>query len=419
MEWLCLLVGLLAVASFDVGGRLTLAEILMFLTFPFVFTHRHAIFRERSFRWILILAVCYLCSQIFTDLIRHTPPEDWIRGWAKIVVFGIWLLWFGCVIDFKPRRFAYFLLGACCGGVIEAGLAEGFAMNTTMFKFVYGITLASFLVASGYLSGARIGGMAIAVSLTFLGLLSFILNARSLAGVCMLSGILSWASTGKSSFFRRLPNPAKIVLGIILATGVFGLYHIGASSGWFGTEAEEKFKMQAEKGGGSVFANARGETGASIPAIRDSPFIGHGSWAKNPKYVIMYLQNAGARLDTPNSLYLIRKALIPTHSHIFGGWVEAGLAGGVFWIFIFAFVGWTIIQAIGRNLQNLMPMICFMGMMFLWDLVFSPFGQDRRMNDAAVIVFFVVIAAYFRGMRMRREQIVPRVPAHRRQLIRA
>src|SRR5262249_49457743 len=118
------------------------------------------------------------------------------------------------------------------------------------------------------------------------------------------------------------------------------------------------------------------ESLVSTQAIADAPIIGHGSWAKDFDYVTLYVRALEERgvtiVGNP-----FRSALIPSHSFLFGSWVEAGILGGLFWIYILAICV--------RSLYSLLhippwsrPLVTFVTLSLIWDVLFSPFGAHER-----------------------------------------
>jgi O-antigen ligase len=80
--------------------------------------------------------------------------------------------------------------------------------------------------------------------------------------------------------------------------------------------------------------------------------------------------------------------MIPTHSHIFGAWVEAGLIGAVFWVFVLR----LIFRSMRRALDLRAPtdvLILLTGAMMIWDVFFSPFGANERLSWAAALVLLI------------------------------
>src|SRR5437660_8719552 len=102
-------------------------------------------------------------------------------------------------------------------------------------------------------------------------------------------------------------------------------------------------------------------------AIRDSPIIGHGSWAKNPKYVAA-LQDELHKAGYQGSTVPISPDLIPTHSHLFGAWVEAGILGAVFWFWALGLVA-SVLPRLHRLGDARVALVAFLAISFLWDVL--------------------------------------------------
>jgi hypothetical protein len=85
--------------------------------------------------------------------------------------------------------------------------------------------------------------------------------------------------------------------------------------------------------------------------------------------------------------------LIPTHSYLFGSWVEAGIFGGIFWSFIWGFAAYAFLHASGR--EPLLPLFAFASLMLMWDVLFSPLGTPTRF----VAPFFVAATVLFRSFQ--------------------
>jgi hypothetical protein len=78
--------------------------------------------------------------------------------------------------------------------------------------------------------------------------------------------------------------------------------------------------------------------------------------------------------------------LIPTHSHFFGGWVEAGLIGAIFWGWVLSLPLRAIIRLFHSNDPH-MPLLSFIAFFLIWDILFSPFGAIRRF----LIPFYTIV----------------------------
>ncbi len=122
----------------------------------------------------------------------------------------------------------------------------------------------------------------------------------------------------------------------------------------------------------------------------DSPIIGHGSWAKEPKYYEMLydaLVETGEQ-DEQRGGDIISggEPLIPAHSGIVNAWVWAGIFGLVFWIYIVFVVAKGILN-IALIRPPFAPLYMWLVISMFWDIFFSPFAASRRITDAFLLVF--------------------------------
>ena len=91
--------------------------------------------------------------------------------------------------------------------------------------------------------------------------------------------------------------------------------------------------------------------------------------------------------------YMALQSSIPTHSHILQGWVWAGLAGALFWLFIFGIIARGMIMAY-RSPTLLLGATLFLGFSALWDILFSPLSNIGRLRFAFVLVTILYALAY-------------------------
>jgi O-antigen ligase len=165
-----------------------------------------------------------------------------------------------------------------------------------------------------------------------------------------------------------------------------------------GENARQKYEQQA---GGELglLIGGRSEILVSFRAIMDSPIIGHGSWAKDYRYVneLIYLKRVlGYSPGQSNEL-----GLIPTHSHLFGAWVEAGILGAVFWIWVLSLPIRGMVMIIGVK-ENFTPLFVFFGFLLIWHVLFSPFGAELRF----IIPYCIVVMMSLLPPRSRRKHFV-------------
>jgi O-antigen ligase len=183
-------------------------------------------------------------------------------------------------------------------------------------------------------------------------------------------------------------NTLRIIVLLALAGGSAYLANqaiqVAAERGLFEQDLAQKFQTQSQGKLGVLFGG-RPETLVAIQAIRDSPIIGHGSFAVDQRYIelkqdIQY-EYGYSDTDTPEDVY----PTIPTHSHLTMAWVESGILGGALWIYILVLVIRAILR-ISLLRPNLAPLYCYFLVNFVWDVLYSPFGSVNRIWAAYAIL---------------------------------
>jgi hypothetical protein len=380
------------IADVALVGRLTFAEMLLVAALPLLaFGSRRPTPLVQQF---YIFSALWFLGAVVTDLVRQTPIDDVFRGWSKILFFMLNFTSIRLLVDGKRQRTLIFIFALLVAGVIRLRVQPdtselGADIFGSGWKFGYGqlVAGASFLVAAAMLSNpmTRMFGMA----LPFVdALLNLALLARNLFGLTALSALI-FAMT----FGRRRRNSPVYLMTIIAAVvalgwGSLSIYAYAAKSGFLGLDAQNKYELQTS-GTLGLLLGGRGESLASTQAIIDSPILGHGSWARDVTYVellVTRMEEAGYEIQgDPFS-----EDLIPSHSHLLGAWVEAGILGAVFWTWA-AWVAARGIYAVVTRPTPLSGFIIFIGLSLLWDIFFSPFGLERRVITPAWILLMILV----------------------------
>ena len=257
------------------------------------------------------------------------------------------------------------------------GLAVPFGMLTVLFS---SMTFRNNRVISAFI-------------LVLFGICSILLAGRSIGGVFILSGILTWYLSG--SYIRRnniLWDNVYIFIILIGVTAgaVYQGYSYVAENGYLGEVSRLKYLHQSSSQYG-LLLSGRVEVFASTQAISDSPIFGHGSWARDWKYIDL-LQKIREYDSENTTSYIPEDNLIPSHSHILGAWVESGVLGALFWFYIL----WSIFHCF-KNIKSkkteYLPIIIWALIMLVWDLFFSPMGAYQRVLSG----FYILVVLYARN----------------------
>jgi hypothetical protein len=232
--------------------------------------------------------------------------------------------------------------------------------------------------------------------------IDFALGSRNLAAATLTSGFLSAIArfnTKKTEaqaagILQVRPNsfvPLRSITGVAVLSAVLGIivfmsYRSAAESGLLGQEAALKYAKQSTTGTNLIFSS-RSEVFSEYLAIRESPIIGHGSYAPlttelRDKLLPWLLQN---RLQT--NLAQLESGInyvIPVHSGIFAFWVWFGILAVPF----FLYTVWRAISTI--RTRDALPIVYYFAVLTSWDVFFSPFGMYARMQYPLTLIGLLI-----------------------------
>ncbi|GAB4483422.1 MAG: hypothetical protein OHK0031_06710 [Anaerolineales bacterium] len=394
------LTGLLSLFYVTWGGQLYLGEIVLIGLAPLLLVQRgRALFRNRHTRIFLLLGGLWFGAQILTDLARHTPTADLVRGWSSIGVFLTSAASLYLLTANQMKRITIFGAGYLVSNLAALWLQPSPYFNNEPWKFGFGLPLTLLLFLLVSLNSRKQPGQAAGWlgALIFLSLTSIYLGARALGALTAMSAIFLWLRFAPLTKHWLARAQVKNLLFLLLIFAVSGLgllqgYVFAAQQNWLGNTARQKLETQYNGSLVGILVSGRADTFISIQAILDSPWLGHGSWAKNADYRLYYykIRDMGYQINLARmENYVSRSDLIPAHSHLTQAWVWSGLAGALFWGWIGLFILQTLLTANQRPNQ-LYPLLIFLALSGLWDIFFSPFGSSMRLLWAFRFVIFLL-----------------------------
>jgi hypothetical protein len=356
-----------------------------------------------------VLWAGWLLSQVVTDIVVGSAFEDFARGWAAIM-FTLTDFVAILVLAATPRRARLFALGLATGGILGYFIAPSIFAAAYPWKFAFGLPVAFGLAT--LLSGS-IGNrlpLLSAGTFVFFGGLNLFLGFRNLGGISLLTGgyLLLSAFAGRRqavlawSIRRTAAGLLLLAIGVL---GVLQLYDVAASQGFLGSAAQAEYESQS--GALGVLIGGRQDILVTSQAVIDSPILGHGSWAKDLKYVDLLVQRV-SDLGYVAATDYYDSGLIPQHSFVMGSWVWAGFLGAAFWLGVLGVAVWVLANLYVSRLE-LAPLVVFFAMFLLWNIVFSPYGASAR------ILACYGLALCLLGLRqMRRVDVGQTPPRHAR-----
>ena len=374
--------GCAGVYSVDLVGSLPGNEIVALILLPFLLFSRGKRAFRREYLWFYILLAGWLFGTIGGDLYLGVSVSDKLKGIARIVFLGIDFATLAILVNKKTRGMVVFALSITVVMIASARVYSGDSYTAWKFGGSYAVTTFVLLISS-YFYAIRKYWVCI---LLFLGLsaLNLIFAFRSqvaddLIAAALTAPILTSSTARLSRHSNKVREITKLVFVFGLAAG--GIFaadravNYAVNKNWFNENIEAKFQAQSA-GKLGVLVGGRPETLVAIRAIIDSPIIGHGSFAQDMKYVqmmqdIQYEFNYTDSDEPDESLGLA----IPTHSHLTQAWVESGILGGIFWIWVIALSCRAVLRLLFYRL-DLAPLYAFFLISFAWDILYSRWGAS-------------------------------------------
>lgn len=392
IDLLVFLIPCLKFVKISLVGVLSGSDILLLAIFLYLVFRWRIQFSTPASKKFIVLCSLWLASQCVTDVIRRSAFVDYARGWSNI---GMTLVNFAALFTLlygRPKRLVLYGWGLVFGRVLEyfANPSDVSIAYPWKFGFAFPVTWAVFLIASR--KECR-NSWSIALSV-IIGLINILAETRSLGLICLaaafyllVTGFLRRNRTGR---LKLRAGTVMLVAALVIlgAGGVFWAYQYAVGSGMLGEEARAKYESQSS-GKYGLLLGGRTEMLGYLPAIYDSPILGHGSWARDPAYLLeerQALALLGYTFADEVSPEQAEEGYIPAHSYIFGSWVWAGVLGAVFWSWVWVLTVRILMRVYPANIA-LLPFMAFASFEMLWDLLFSPYGAEWRI----IVPFYIVL----------------------------
>lgn len=387
---LLFVVGLLVFIKLKILGTFATAEILIFAVTPFIPFRQFM--RDPRMRTFFTLACVWLLGVLIADFYNESTLENCLKG-AFNVVFLILLIPFSYwTLHDKPERMLTFLAGAAISSYV-AFLLFGSGYESEVSNIVWGYYAIQYLFVAAaaflYFSGHRKAGCVTLFMYGFYGLFNlsrytFLLYTLD---VIILFSIGKVTERNRRARRRALYRHALFLVLCLCAAfgGIRAVYSGLAAGGMLGKYAQEKYRSQAETVLG--IASGRVDFFEAGYAIIANPLMGYGSFAIDKDNVVnRFREKVGLERATNRGVTGINKSL-PTHSYLFGAWVQSGILGMLIWLWAFI----ILVKFLTRYLlyrPRLVLLNLALASMTLWDILFSPLSS--RPIVVFSMTFFII-----------------------------
>lgn len=363
---------------------------------------------HRAFRyvgkWEKLFAGLFLLTafaQVISDLVNDASIEGTLKRSFTYVILAFLLISVRCLSRGDPMRLRWILAGYCLSYATALFLGNAASRNYEIAAWRLGlgtaVTIAICLIPLWVPRLYRFVGPAL-IAMSVIHISS---GARALAVLVAVAGVLSTVAawTKRPAPPPRFQPMRAVKVALFGAVGIYGVYQSSlwaTQAGLFPEEIQQKMELQFSNPYG-ILAAGRPDTAAALYGVTKAPFLGFGSTNVDPDVYAFYL-------DIANSTYVWSEDFAdlqarawarewtlgtPSHSHLLGAWVDAGVFGALSWATFFGLAIY-LLQRTAAWHHSAQPLIVLVAEFVLWDTLFSP--GPHRMDVAlrlAVLIYGV------------------------------
>ncbi len=339
---------------------------------------------ERMFWRLLIACAVSLFGFVLSDMIRGSNPQDYLRGWGRIILVASDFVCLSVLASQDRRNLWWFVAGFGIIGVLYLRLA--FHLPLALWKFDenhdrgYGLYMVMACAALAYLIPTRLA----ALGFVFLAYKSFFFDYRSLAAICTAIAVILWVRRNEGRQWKISRQVTRQNVQRIAAVGALAALAVYAGLQLNNASFQERRESSDM---GRQFMWHWG-----ISAALRSPIIGYGSWAQSQE--ILDLQSQISDKDFGGSAgVFVNGNAGGIHSEILGSWVEGGILGAGFFIYLGFVLARNFTKGcLYRRLDALSPIIMFAWMNNGFDLFIAPVGAPSRIFAGMAAAAVVIVA---------------------------
>ena len=362
-------------------------------------------------RWERIFAGLFLLTafmQVISDIVNDASVDGTLKRCFTYVILALLIIAVRYLSRGDPARLRWILAGYCLSYVTMLFIGQTASKNYADLAWRLGLgTAATIAVALVPLFLPRLYKL-VGPALLAISAIHIAAGARSVAALVALAGLSATMSAYSQSFTPQRFRPLNIIAFAVVATLAFTGAYFGAKSAtearMFPTELQEKMELQFSNPYG-LLAAGRPDTVAALYGVAKSPLLGFGSTNVDPDVYAVYL-------DVSNSSYIWTDSYdaltdrawsrewvlgTPSHSHLFGAWVDAGVIAALSW----AAVLFACLYVLQRTMfwqHPAQPLFVLVSLLSIWDVLFSPgpIRMDIAIRLAVLIYAIELLHAYDR-----------------------
>ena len=385
-------------------GSIGISELILFLIGPILFFLDYHQLKGDGFMPFIWLSILTCLGCVLSGTINHTDGVFLLKGLAApysvfvatVVIHRILrrdfsaLKWFilgtflsGIISIFVFQQATYVVRG---GVFLEGSEATNAVMSNPLFWSSKIAMLLSLPISMGYLSTPYSYSAIMPFIMALIRILFSDSSGRAAALVSCLAGFYI-AIAGKS--VRRMRQIGRNFIFVVMLLVVFlmvgkQVYVYAAANNYLGEKAREKYYKQTQGSSSAlkIIMGGRIEFFTAIRACFDKPIIGFGPKPLDEKgYYEDMLRSYGNPDDydayTQSRIAQAKVGItahfIPAHSYLASFWLQYGIIGLFFWLYVL----WMFLKFFTKYSYGIPQWYgyCTLAIAgFLWDIFFSPFS---------------------------------------------
>jgi O-antigen ligase len=397
--------------SFNFAGQFRYAEVVLLIwgALRFQVLSRYM---DRLDYWMIGLFALSIAMHYISGLVNNAPSS---AVFARMGSYGILAAMFPAMIllsRYQPRRILIIVFGYSAAYAFMLFFPPSWAEKYYLLPWRLGLGLASTVALAAFFAWQpRFLRMA-PFALVLMAGVHLVAGGRAIAAVALLAAALvAFGQVTQSrmpvrfDLLRVAVGLAVIVAGSWIGTS---LMLVVAEAGLLPDDLALKIIAQVSHSKGLI-ASARPDTWAAMYAVSQRPLIGYGSGVFDEDVFAYYSQitaelfasggNFGDVLDS--QLQREWTLGIPSHSHIFSAWAEAGVLAALCWLYVFGLAIYVFVRS-SKFYNPFAPLFLIIAIQTLWDMLFSP--GPHRMDVAIRILVLLFAVRYLHSFDQVRQQ---------------
>ena len=422
-KWVLFLFGLGSATRVYVFGCLAFSEMVAFVLAPFFFINDFKSLKHDGFMPFVALhwAACFVMVGT-SAFYYHVPTIITVKAVAVFYSIFSYLIVFHRYLKRNMRGIGWFLLGFAISSLIAMFYFNPKAQISAMGSQSLGMTEFESVVNSEFFWIEKvttaltlpIQALYYQTPVWYVGLVPVIIaivtvatsgSGRSATLIIVLMAFMVMGGRKSRRTMRGIGRHLVgfCIIGFSVVFVFYKVYQFAAEHGYLNEGATIKYQRQTKSGGGmfSLIVNGRIEPIVGIMGALDKPIIGFGALAIDDKdYYLRALEEFGDEEDVRQYKYLAlqnggRVTILQTHSHIVAGWVQSGIVGLVYWLYIL----WLMYDFVRRRSAAIPQWFGYFAASisyYAWHIFFSPIG-DRRASIALFVTALLIARAVSKG----------------------